>query len=432
MRIAMLTNNYKPFVGGVPISVERQAKELVKMGHQVTVFAPEHSGAYNTREAEKKETEEGQERIIRFRTSRRRMENGLVYPKVINWEILQVFKEEQFDCIHVHHPMFTGFTALYLGKKYSLPVIYTYHTKYEDYLHYVRPFQNMEKRGAITSEVFRFGKERAVPGYMRWFTNQCDMVLAPTESIRKNMLGNGTETPVAIFPTGLEDSFYEGNSKRSEEIRKEYTTGESHLFCTVSRLEEEKNPGFILQGIAELKRKLKKPFKVLLIGEGSMKSKLEKMATDLDILKETVFVGNIENDEVKYYLGACDLFLFASKSETQGIVLAEALAAGLPVIAVKATGVEDIIMDGKNGYTTEEDVNQWIGKIVLALGKDAHKRLKRESRESAEAFRASKLAVFEETLYTQCIKEKEEKVYENEANRTKHSKSYIFRLFKAS
>ena len=427
MRIAMLTNNYKPFVGGVPISVERQAKELMKLGHQVTVFAPEYNKAQGD------EAAIHQEKVIRYRTSKRKMENGMVYPKMISKEILDAFEKEEFDCIHVHHPMFVGPMALYLGKRYDLPVIYTYHTKYEDYLHYIRPFQDVDKKGAARREVYRFGKEKIVPGYMRWFTNQCDLILAPTASMQAAIRRGGTKTPTAIFPTGLEDSFYITDVEKSESIRKEFLRGKKHLFCTVSRLEEEKNPKFLLNGIARLKERMGESFRVLYIGEGSMRSELENMADELGITEEIVFVGNVENENLKHYLNASELFLFASKSETQGIVLAEAFATGNPVIAVKATGVEDIVIDGTNGYMTEEDIEEWTGKVLEALEEENYTSLKQQAEMTASGFRSSNLAIYEELLYAQCINKREEgREYENEKNWAGHLGTSIYRLFKAS
>lgn len=427
MRIAMLTNNYKPFVGGVPISVERQAKELAKLGHQVTVFAPEYP------ESRKEECSLEREKVIRYKTGRRKMENGMIYPKMISKEILDAFEKEEFDCIHVHHPMFVGPMALYLGKKYDLPVIYTYHTKYEDYLHYIRPFQDVEKRGATRREVYRLGKEKIVPGYMRWFTNQCDLVLAPTASMQELMRNRGTKTPTAVFPTGLEDSFYIKEEEKSQALREMYLQKRKHLFCTVSRLEEEKNPKFLLQGIASLKEQIGATFRMLYIGDGSMRDELEEMAVELGISEEVVFVGNIENERMKHYLNACDLFLFASKSETQGIVLAEAFATGNPVVAVKATGVEDIVIDGKNGYMTGEDIKEWTGKVVEALKEENYKELKKQAEITASGFRSSSLAIYEELLYAQCInKREEEREYENERNWAEHFGASIYKLFKAS
>lgn len=172
MKIAMLTNNYKPFVGGVPISIERLTKELRNQGHEVTIFAPDYGF----------DAEYGQEQedgVVRFQVTRRKMENGMVYPKLVSREILDVFERETFDCIHVHQPMFVGTQALYLGKKYQIPVIYTYHTRYEDYLHYIPLFKE-ENAGEWRQRLIRLGKERVVPGYMKWFTNRCNLVLAPT------------------------------------------------------------------------------------------------------------------------------------------------------------------------------------------------------------------------------------------------------------
>lgn len=427
MRIAMLTNNYKPFVGGVPISVERQAKELAKLGHQVIVFAPEYPDLEQEVKCGHKE------RVIRYKTGRRKMENGMVYPRMISREILDAFEKEEFDCIHVHHPMFVGPMALHLGKKYNLPVIYTYHTKYEDYLHYIRSFQDVDKKGAVRREVYRLGKEKIVPGYMRWFTNQCDLILAPTASMQELMRNSGTKTPTAVFPTGLEDSFYIKDEKKSEALRSMYLQGRNHLFCTVSRLEEEKNPKFLLNGIARLKERIGATFRMLYIGDGSMREELEDMAAELGIEEEVVFVGNVENEEMKYYLGACELFLFASKSETQGIVLAEAFATGNPVIAIKATGVEDIVIDGRNGYMTEENIEVWTGKVEEALKEENYKALKMQAEITASGFRSSNLAVYEELLYTQCINSREEEqINENERNWAEHVSASIYKLFKAS
>lgn len=443
MKIAMLTNNYKPFVGGVPISVERQAKELVKLGHQVTVFAPLYDQEVDygrELDTEQKKIQKGcvqkicHERIIRYKTSVQKMENGMVYPKMIIPEIPEVFEEEDFDCIHVHHPMFVGPVALYLGRKYDLPVIYTYHTKYEDYLHYLKPFQGMERAGAVRKEVFRMSREKVVPGYMRWFTNQCDLILAPTASLQRVIKESGTKTPTAIFPTGLEESFYMQDEKEAERLRASYLQGRKHLFCTISRLEEEKNPQFILRGIARLKEKMGDDFRVLFIGEGSMRYELEQMAERLGVLEETVFVGNVENEKVKEYLRACELFLFASKSETQGIVLAEAFAAGNPVVAVRATGVEDIVVNGENGYMTGEDIEEWTQRVIEALQEENHGRLREQAELTAASFRASRLALYEEKLYAQCIRERAERKseYESEANRAEHFSASIYRLFKTS
>ncbi len=402
MKIAMLTNNYRPFVGGVPISVERQAQYLIERGHEVTVFAPEYHETMEDRECP--------ERVVRFHTRKRTMENGMVYPAVLIQEVTDVFERESFDLIHVHHPMFTGPCALYLGKKYGIPVVYTWHTRYEDYLHYIRCLKLWEKSPWFKRRLVSLLKERLVPQYMRWFTNQCDIVLAPSHGMKKQILVNGTYTRTEVFPTGLAEEFYTRSPKRSGEIRRKYLNGRKYLLCSVSRLEMEKNPLFLLEGIAELKKHVAGGFRVLLIGDGSLREELKKRAEDLGLSEDVVFVGNIANEEVREYLQACDLFLFASKSETQGIVLAEAMAAGLPVNAVRAVGVDDVVENGYNGFATPEDTEIWAESAAAALEAKTHEAMRTHAEETAMRYKACVLAAREEELYRQCIARKQAEI----------------------
>lgn len=401
MKIAMLTNNYKPFVGGVPISVERQARELVKRGHEVTVFAPYYD---HTEESDGRSLE----RIIRYHTLNRKMENGMVYPGFYLNEITEVFERETFDCIHVHHPMFVGTYALYLGRKYHLPVIYTYHTRYEDYLHYLPAFRSEGVGGRIRKAAGKMAGNYIVPAYMRWFSNQCDLVFAPSLGMQRIMRENGITTKIEVLPTGLDDSFYTGDLERQEELKKKYKKEKRYLFATVSRLEQEKNYGFLLRGIAELKAQIGNCFRVMIIGDGSQASELKTRTALLGIGDVVEFVGNVPNQEVKDYLGASDAFLFASKSETQGIVLAEAMAAGCPVVAVDAVGTDDVIRDGVNGFLTGESESEWAGRAAELIRSWKYPERKAAALMTAESYRASAIAEQEEELYRRCIWDKME------------------------
>ena len=135
MRIAMLTNNYKPFVGGVPISIERLSKSLRSLGHEVYIFAPTYDNQCD------------EEFVIRYKSLKGKISGGVVLPNIFDIEIEKKFKALKFDVIHVHHPMLLGNIAQYLGRKYNIPVIYTYHTRYEEYLHFLKPFELLESRG---------------------------------------------------------------------------------------------------------------------------------------------------------------------------------------------------------------------------------------------------------------------------------------------
>lgn len=426
MKIAMLTNNYRPFVGGVPISVERQAQELVKLGHQVTVFAPMYESDNgeqdeNFRKKILEEDKKAPERVIRYRSQKKKMDNGMVYPGIYPTEIFEMFERERFDRIHVHHPMFVGPWALWLGKKYGIPVIYTYHTRYEDYLHYIPCFRLNEKSTIVKRKAVEWIQKNVIPSYMRWFCNRCDLVFAPSAGMQQVIREYGVDTPAAVFPTGLDGAFFRKDVRRSQEIRKQHSRGKRHLLVTVSRLEKEKNYGFLLRGIAELRQELGDEFHVLIIGEGSQKSELKVRASILGIQEVVTFMGNIPNDQVKDYLSASDAFLFASKSETQGIVLAEALAAGTPVVAVHATGTDDIIEDGVNGFLTEEREEEWAAKVIEALNEETNSRMKNAALISAENYRSSRLAIYEEMLYNQCGFRKGERLYEAEEDRRERS-----------
>ena len=422
MRIAMLTNNYRPFVGGVPISVERQAQELVRLGHDVTVFAPHYGDTKEERDAVRREDEAALENVVRYRARRKKMDNGMVYPAVFPAEITRAFENETFDCIHVHHPMFVGPLGVKLGKRYGIPVIFTCHTRYEDYLHYIPAFRVDGKSSAVKKRAVEWIRTKVIPSYIRWFADQCDLVLAPSAGMQRVLRGYGMKSRSAVFPTGLEERFFRTSPERAMRIRKEWGRGKKHLLVTVSRLEREKNYGFLLRGIAGLRDRIGDDFHVLILGDGSQKAELKVRASILGIQDMVTFVGNVPNDQVRDYLEAADLFLFASTSETQGIVLAEAMAAGAPVVAVRAVGTDDIIENGVNGFLTEESEEEWAGCAAEILSCGNLEKMREAARLSAENYRASKLAIYEAMLYNQCICEKRAEVsYGSEEDHAEHS-----------
>lgn len=125
MKIALMTNNYKPIMGGVPISIERLARGLEDMGHQVTIFAPTY------------QEQQQEENVFRYATCMKHFIGGIVLPNPFDRRIEKEFRKQEYDVIHVHHPMLIGRTAVYLSRKYHIPLVFTYHTRYEQYLSYV-------------------------------------------------------------------------------------------------------------------------------------------------------------------------------------------------------------------------------------------------------------------------------------------------------
>lgn len=237
MKIAMLTNNYKPFVGGVPISIERLSNGLRELGHEVYIFAPTY------------ENQVEEEYVIRYKSTNYKFSGGMVIPNMFDKEIEEKFKSLKIDIIHVHHPMIMGQTALYLGKKYNIPVAYTYHTRYEQYLHYIKPYRALEENAKKNEEnyfgefedlILDFTREKLVPGLLKYFTNKCDLIFAPTNMMKEYLIDNNTKTRIEVMPTGLNENYFKEANETVKEIRKKYKGDKSHLFCTVSRLSKEK------------------------------------------------------------------------------------------------------------------------------------------------------------------------------------------------
>jgi len=406
----MLTNNYKPFVGGVPISIERLAQGLRSLGHEVYIFAPSYEGQVD------------EPYVIRYRSRKKKLKGEIVVPDILDKTIEEKFAAIPFDIIHVHHPMLMGYIAQYLHKKYGIPIVFTYHTRYEEYLHYLKPYDFVQKfylrnssnrLRSIPHNIIFNGSQKLVAVHNRIFTNLCSMVFAPTESMRQYLKENGTYTNIEVVPTGICAEDFNYDAEAANEIRNKYLGGRKFLLCTVSRLEKEKNIMFILEGLALLKSRRGDCFCLLLIGDGSQKEELMSRADTLNLTKNIIFTGCIEHSEIRNYYHASDIFVFASRSETQGIVLLEAMAAGLPVVAVEASGVNDVITDNWNGYITEPSVSEWEKKLELILDNaDMRERMRQNSIKRAREYLASNIAIKVEKLYQSLLcAQKTEKIY---------------------
>lgn len=377
----MMTNNYKPFIAGVPISIERLKDSLQEMGHEVTVFAPSY---------ENMTPEEG---VVRYDTMKSGVWGGAVIPNGFDTAIEEAFAQGDFDVIHVHHPMIIGWTAIYLSKKYHVPLTFTYHTRYEQYLHYLG----------------LGGFKKVMPAYVRAFASQCDVVIAPTQGMKEYLEEAGVSSPVAVLPTGLTADSFLPEREKVRNLRAGLLKGKKYLFVTVARLAREKNIGFLLKSLSLRKKQGKHDFVLALVGDGPEKNSLAKTALQLGLSDETVFVGKVPNCEIKNYCAAADLFLFASTTETQGIVSLEAMAAGTPVLSVYATGTKDIVVNGKNGYMTDESTADFAGRLEEILSTGQMRWLAAGALETAGAYSAGEIAGRALSCYSAAIYMRREK-----------------------
>lgn len=369
MKIALMTNNYKPFMGGVPISVERLKNGLEALGHQVTVFAPTY------------EEQEEEENVFRYATCMKKFIGGIVLPNPFDRRIEKEFRKHAFDIIHVHHPMLIGRTASYLSKKYGIPLTFTYHTRYEQYV-----------------ECYTGSKliERLTPLYLRAFMKHCHFIFAPTQGMRDYLVETCKVHPgrIGILPTGIEEANFLVGDDAVAGIREQYQAKDMPLLITVSRMAQEKNVEFLLQSLELFKRRWGKPFRMLMIGDGPDREAYERKAAGLGLAEEICFTGKIPNQELAPYFAAADAFLFASKTETQGIVILEAFAGNTPVVAVEASGVRDLVKSGLNGILTEEKPDQFAGELASLLDNaPIRERMASCAGQSALAYREDAVAL---------------------------------------
>ncbi|MFR1709219.1 MAG: glycosyltransferase [Clostridium sp.] len=417
MRIAMFTNNYKPFLGGVPISIERLANGLRELGHTVYIFAPSYEGQIE------------EEYVIRYKSYKKGLiynkglvDNKIVIPNVLDYAIESAFSHLDFDIIHVHHPMLIGNIALRLGKKYNIPVTFTYHTRYEQYLHNIKAFNVLEEQykneenkylSKLEGKIISYTKENLVPSYMKRFVNKCELIFAPTNLIRDYLEKVGAESEIQVMPTGLDVNYFNENKEVSNEIRNKYIEDKKYLFCTVSRLTKEKNIEFIIDGVSEIKSRVGDIFNLMVIGDGPLKEELKEKARALGIEKNIKFLNSVSNEAIGDYYRAADMFLFASKSETQGIVLLEAMAAKNPVIAIEATGVADVVKNGVNGYMTKENIGEWSDKVIQVIENvEENGNLKKGAFITAQKYLNSDIAQIAESSYERAIESYYGKAYE--------------------
>ena len=382
MRIAMFTNNYKPYTGGVPVSVCHLADALRRLGHEVYIFAPTYED----------QTEEKD--VIRYPSFPVKIA-GAPVPDVWTGLFEKKIKELKIDVIHVHHPALVGNVALFMKRKYKIPVVFTYHTRYEEYLYYVKPLQIMEKYTGVLER------------YLNWFFNRCDLILTPTPGMKKYLESRPVFTPREVLPTGIGESGFSPDAADAAEISKHYKKDADYLFCTIARLAREKNILFQLEALSVLKKQLEKKqktFRYLIIGEGPQRKELERRIAQMNLRENVCLAGNVAHERIAAFLKASDAFLFSSKSETQGIVILEAMAAAKPVVAVRASGVEDIVEDGVNGYLTEENKVQWAECVEMLMEeKERYEKMCAAAYGTAETYREETIAKKAASLYEQVI-----------------------------
>jgi len=362
MNIVMVTNTFTPHVGGVARSVAAFSEEYRRQGHRVLVVAPEFPGM--------PEDETGVVRIAALQNF-----NGSDFSVVLPVAglLTEALDEFEPDIVHSHHPYLLGMTALRTARFRDLPLVFTHHTLYEQYTHYVPGDSPALKQFVIE--------------LASHYANLADRVFAPSESIAELLKARGVESPVTVVPTGVDHGrFSSGDGRR---FRAEHGIPPGAFVAGhVGRLAPEKNLRFLAEALSAFMRGVPRAH-VLVAGEGPSLAVMKEVFAEAGQGARVRFAGVLDHSELAGAYRAMDVFAFASKSETQGMVLTEAMAAGVPVVGLDASGVREVVRDGVNGrLLMHESVKGFAEALagVAGLGPLAMDGLKRGALDTARQF----------------------------------------------
>ncbi len=362
MKILMFTNTFKPHVGGVARSVEAFALEYRHHGHQVLIVAPIAEGVA-----------EADEDVLRVPAMQRFNGSDFTVSLPIPAHVMSAIYDYAPAVVHSHHPFLLGNTALRVAATCGVPLVFTHHTMYERYTHYVPGDSPAMQRFAIQLST-EYG-------------NLCDLVFAPSESVAAVLRERGVDTPITVVPTGVDVPHFAHGDGRS--FRRACGIADNRFVVGhLGRLAPEKNLGFLAESVALLLRE-RSDACFLVVGSGPSQEEVSRIFSRMRLADRLHMAGTRTGQELIDAYHAMDVFAFASHTETQGMVLTEAMAAGVPVVALDAPGAREVVRDGVNGrLLVVQRVQPYADALKWIASRDAGQReaLRQAARRTADEF----------------------------------------------
>jgi 1,2-diacylglycerol 3-alpha-glucosyltransferase len=350
VKIGIFTNNYLPNPYGVTSSIESFRRQFEQMGHEVFIFAPYWKGY-----------EDNDPRVFRYPSID--IEFKFRFPLAVPYsrKMDKIIEKLDLDVIHSQHPNLLGSPASKWARRKKIPLVFTWHTLYDKYAHFAV---------IIPKKIAAWWTIRNAKNY----SNEADYVIAPTPSVVEIIRKWGvTNKNVMAISTGVEENLFANASK--ERVRDEFDIKKEEVVLFLDcRLTGEKNTDFLFHSVIPILEKNKK-VKLLSVGGGYLLEPSRKMTEEAGVGEQVIFIGQVDKNRIKDYFAAGDIFVYSSKSETQGMVVSEAMYMGLPVVAVNATGICDLVEDQKTGFLVAEKEDDF-SKAVLKLINDEELRKK--------------------------------------------------------
>jgi len=344
MRVLMISDVYFPRVNGVSTSIQTFAREFTALGHSVTLLAPDYAQSA----PEPFEVIRIPSRYFAFDPEDR----------ILRWGRIRAHRERLraagFDLVHIHTPFIAHYAGLAMARWLSLPVIESYHTFFEQYLDKYVPL--------VPGSWLRLMARR----FSAAQCNDVDAIAVPSRAMLEVLQGYGIRTPGEVVPTGIDlKQFAGGNGARFREAWD--IAADRPLLVHAGRLAFEKNCDFLLRMLVRVKAEV--PDVLLLIaGEGPARKQLEALARRLGLNGQVRFIGYLDRDgSLEDFYAAGDAFVFASRTETQGLVLLESKALGTPVVSTAIMGTQEVLRAGEGCLIAEDDEADFAANCVRLL-----------------------------------------------------------------
>ncbi len=338
MRIAVFSDCYFPTINGVVTSIKLQLEALRELGHEVDLYCPRYEKPFTDDEHT-------------WRLSAAPFPFHKAEQVTFPWppSVVRRFWTEEYDVFHIQTPFSLGMMGLAAAWWRKIPRVFHHHTLWEEYVDYL-PIPSQATRVASIATC-------------RWLAHRCQGVISPSHQVKERFANQGVECPIDVIPTGIRGADFQNGTARDE-----FVEGEE-VCLYMGRLAHEKSLDVLIRVFQQIHEK-RPTTRLWLVGDGPARKDLEQQIAEAGLTAATRFFGFVDRSTLKDFVASARLFLFTSLTETQGLVLLEAQAGGLPVVAVRASGVDEAVDPGVTGFMVEPGEEAEMAQSALNILED--------------------------------------------------------------